>query len=289
MWKCHTCGYKFNFQKLAFERFLSSRYSSGVLTMLAMVVIMFFLGFIADPIINMYVDPYQSLLGDQDVWSEVTMKVKTPGPSFLSSWAQHFTKGLVSMGLMGFLKTLLLNPLNWLNLRHNLGMTSARTTTTGRDRAINISWVAVLIGMVSAFYFFYQWMQTVIQMSLKRVGNSVVDTAMPGDDDDLKPPAGWKRSSEKTGGSNESETHVTTDAADAHFDAAGEFAPKAGDDPPWSGIESHSDDEASKTRPGNSLESSPVLVGSLPSAPDDVGHSSAIDSVHDQSWSFASI
>lgn len=293
MWKCHTCGYKFNFQKLAVQRFLSSRFSSGALTVGVMVVIIFLLGFIADPIINLYVDPYETLLGDQTVWDEVRMKA--PGTNIISAWAQHFMKGLISMGLVGFLKTILLNPLNWLNLRHNLGMTSARTTTTGRDRAINISWIAVLIGVVSAFYFFYQWVQTMIQMSLKRVGNNIVDTQLPGDDDDLKPPPGWTPNNEHTTTATSPDgdrVHGDANPADASFTKAAHFRrlslPKESPDSPpdmdWQEItRDHAVEANGRDDP------SPILIPQQPSDSADIGRSTALDTAHDQSWSFASI
>lgn len=191
LWKCHQCGYKFNFNRLTVQRYLDSKFSSGILTVLVMLVIMFLLGFVADPILNLYADPYETIVGHEDVWQTVT--VNDPRGS-LSGWAQHFTKGMVSMGLLSFLRTMILNPFQWWNLR-NTGFVASRVSgrsATGRDRAINISWIAVAMGILSASYFFYKWVQTIIGKSLQRIGNNIVDTQLPGDDDDLKPPPGWK-------------------------------------------------------------------------------------------------
>ncbi|RMZ75681.1 hypothetical protein DV737_g5189, partial [Chaetothyriales sp. CBS 132003] len=112
----------------------------------------------------------------------------------MSGWSVHFLKGMISMGLVGFLKTALLNPFHWWNIRIN-GWSSGRSSgnlTTGRSRAVNISWIAVLIGISSAFLLFYQWTQKIIGMTLQRIGNNIVDTQLPGDDDDIKPPPGFK-------------------------------------------------------------------------------------------------
>jgi hypothetical protein len=191
LWKCHQCGYKFNFNRLTVQKYLDSKISSGLLTVVVMLVVMFFLGFVADPILNLYADPYETIVGHEDVWQSVTVNDPRGG---VSGWAQHFTKGMVSMGLLSFVRTMILNPFQWWNLR-NTGFVSSRISgrsTTGRDRAINVSWIAVAMGILSASYFFYKWVQTIIGKSLSWIGNNIVDTQLPGDDEDLKPPPGWK-------------------------------------------------------------------------------------------------
>lgn len=107
---------------------------------------MFLLGFIADPIINIYLDPYGSLSplsGSRTVYYEDES----------SSWLEHFIKGFAGLGLLSFLKVVLTSPWQWFNLRHSgiVGGT-ARGGTTGRDRMANISWLVVLIG-VGTFLF----------------------------------------------------------------------------------------------------------------------------------------
>lgn len=196
MWKCHECGHKFNFKKLTLQRFLSGRIAAAFLTTWFMIILVFFLGFVADPIINIYMDPYDSLTGRESIWDELQVGDDDPGNS-ITAWSAHFTKGFISMGLVGFIKTLVLNPWHWMNLRIG-GSLSSRTTTTGRDRNVNISWLALLIGTCTAFVFLYKWVETFIQRSLARIGNSIVDTQLPDDDDDLKPPPGWKYESAET-------------------------------------------------------------------------------------------
>jgi hypothetical protein len=192
LWKCPTCGYQFNFQKLSFQRYLGNKLFASALTVFVMILFMFLLGFVADPIINLYVDPYDTIVGNEPYWSEVDVMTRS---SSISGWSLHFTKGMISMGLVGFIKTMLLNPFNYLNIRQTgfAGTRRAGAATTGRDRAVNVSWIAVVIGITSAFYFFYKWVQTIIKHTLQRIGNHVVDTSLPGDDDDLKPPPDWKK------------------------------------------------------------------------------------------------
>lgn len=192
MWQCPTCGYKFNFTKLKFTKLLKNKLSVTVFTALFMMLVIFVLGFIADPIINLYLDPYDTIRGREPLWSGIEIHSVKSGR--MSWWGQHFAKGTVSMGLVGFVKSFMLNPLNWLNLRYNTvwGGGSGRTARTGRDRTADISWLAVIIGIGTAFVFFYKWMETIVARILTKIGNNVVDTQLPNDDDDLKPPAGWK-------------------------------------------------------------------------------------------------
>ena len=302
LWKCHECGHQFIFQKLTLQRYLDSKVSSGVLAALFMFIVMFFLGFVADPLINLYVDPYDTLVGKEDYWREIDINDSNDS---LSGWSLHFLKGMVSMGLVGFLKTALLNPFQWWNLR-TTGWSSGRstsTTTTGRDRAVNISWIAVVVGISSAFYFFYQWTQTIIGKTLQKIGNNIVDTQLPGDDDDIKPPPGYRSDLPKpTSDANAGKEGATEAGADA--------TPIAGAFPDDGSLglrkdlirpvreESTSETEKSSgVQPGNTLnetvssaqaEPEPVLLEERP-ATSETAFSSALDSARDQGWSFADV
>ena len=106
------------------------------LTILSMTLVIFLLGFIADPILNIYMDPYDSLTGRESIWDELEVRSSMNNP--VSLWTQHFAKGIMSMGVVGFLKTLVLNPFQWINVRFNsgwVGTASTRRGVTGRDRA----------------------------------------------------------------------------------------------------------------------------------------------------------
>jgi hypothetical protein len=296
LWKCHECGHQFNFQRMTIQRWLGSKLVSGVLTIGMMFIFMFLLGFIADPIINLYVDPYDTIVGNEPAWSEVDVATANGN---ISGWGLHFIKGLISMGLVGFLKTALLNPFNFFNLRGS-GFVSYRrantTTTTGRDRAVNVSWIAVAIGIMSAFYFFYKWVQKIIGHTLTRIGNNIVDTSLPGDDEDLKPPPDWKP------------TPTGTKEAEAAFEHAerlsGQIRPHddthegtaTSGSPAVPTSTSEADDKTMEnhtpthepTASGFSLNAPPV-VNQGAEARIDTGVSSALDNAREQGWSFVSI
>jgi len=289
LWKCHECGYQFNFHRLTVQKYLGSKTSSGILTILVMALIMFLLGFVADPILNLYTDPYETIVGHEDFWQEVNVNQSKDS---LSNWAQHFLKGFVSMGVLSFLRTMVLNPFQWWNLR-NSGLVTSRVSgrsATGRDRAVNISWIVVAMGVLSAAYFFYQFVQTIIGRSLQRIGNNIVDTQLPGDDDDLKPPPGFKVAESYPDLANSQDSAPgTDDAGKVHVEEVSSSKPSpsapiqprnsnpglAGHDP--SGRRSsqeagHSERDASRN--------------SMPGTWDSAGYSSALDGVHTQGWSF---
>lgn len=308
MWKCHECGHNFDFKRLTLQSYLSSRVTIGVFTVIFMVFIVFLLGFIADPIINIYMDPYESLIGRESIWDE--LEVRSSRNSHISAWSQHFAKGVISMGVVGFLKTLFLNPFQWINVRFNggwVGTSGTRRGVTGRDRAANISWIAVLIGICTAFVFFYRWMEAFVQRSLQRIGNNIVDTQLPGDDDDLKPPPGWKPTVA-------SETQSTSEQTSAETPAAS----KSTNSSPTGESQIHTDQShrtdnlpsqettmseererpsalaAEQMRPNPPPRTStPIMSGSWieveKSNEDEDDDSSALRGVHRQGWSFSNL
>jgi hypothetical protein len=106
----------------------------------------FLLGFIADPIINLYVDPVETIVY-KEFWEPSTVSGVLPTET-RPSWAEHFVKGLASLGLLSFIKAILaLSPWQWWNLRSSGVVSSGRTT--GRSRAASISWIVILIGVGS--------------------------------------------------------------------------------------------------------------------------------------------
>jgi hypothetical protein len=122
-----------------------------LLTFSILLFTMFLLGFVADPIINLYLDPYTTV-------SSVPLTklgIKSPKPIVLddepSTWFEHFLKGLASLGLLSFVKVLwMLGPTGWWNLRSSglIGGGGGRTPGgSGRDRLASISWVVVIVGV----------------------------------------------------------------------------------------------------------------------------------------------
>lgn len=109
-------------------------------------VAIFLLGFVADPIINLYLDPYDTITQrhnafDDDFFDDLGQ-----------SWTLHLFKGLASAGLLGFVKVLLVNPWQWWNLRGLGGSGRGVRGTTGRDRVESISWIVIVLGASTFLY-----------------------------------------------------------------------------------------------------------------------------------------
>lgn len=106
------------------------------LTIAILIIVVFVLGFIADPIINMYLDPWSFLTP----WSTGPDYYYDDGIDSIS-WYEHFAKGIASMGVLGFLKVLLASPLSYFRIG------GGRGRNTGRDRYEQVSWIIILIGV----------------------------------------------------------------------------------------------------------------------------------------------
>lgn len=120
------------------------------LTLLIFIATIFLLGFIADPIINLYLDPYDTIVHSRDASGRDLLNEDD------SSWTLHLMKGLASLGLLGFVKVLFtLSPWHWWNMRTS-GMLGSHGRgghgTTGRDRVANISWIVIILGAGTFLY-----------------------------------------------------------------------------------------------------------------------------------------
>lgn len=159
-WQCPTCGFKYRLARLGAGRFIGSIGKSPIiqiispikrlmnstaaqigLTGIILFVFIFILGFVADPIIGLYVDPWSYM-----PWNSFSR------PSYgyydiddePSSWYEHFAKGFASMGVLGFLKVLIASPFSY--FRFGGG---GRRATTGRDRVEQVSWIIIAVGVAT--------------------------------------------------------------------------------------------------------------------------------------------
>lgn len=161
-WHCPTCGYQYTLTRMTWARWISSQAMQVFLTSLVFLVAIFVLGFVADPIINMYVDPLGSVAGEDP--ASVVRYIKTDAGYELyvddeddldATWFDHFIKGFGALGVLGFVKVLFtMSPLNLFNIRGNFffGGGGGRPGGTGRDRVANIAWPVLLLGALTFLY-----------------------------------------------------------------------------------------------------------------------------------------
>lgn len=153
-WQCPTCGFKYRLARLGVGRFigsvgmftvfrinrnsLTSTTAAQVgLTAIILISIVFILGFVADPIINLYLDPWSFLSPFSASEPDYAYYFEDES----STWYEHFAKGFASMGVLGFLKVLIASPLSYFRIG------GGRGRTTGRDRYEQVSWIIILIGV----------------------------------------------------------------------------------------------------------------------------------------------
>jgi hypothetical protein len=143
------------------------------------------------------------------------------------------------------------------------------------------------MGVFSAAWLFYQWVQAIIGRWLQRIGNNIVDTQLPGDDDDLKPPANWKYEPSTEDARAESRDSVPLE--DEWVKDLADLPPeseKAGNKPSQVNSapnQQTSTEEDDSTEPVTARHSIP---GAFTSA---TAYSSAVDEAQHQGWSFRGI
>jgi hypothetical protein len=124
------------------------------LTAAIFLLAMFALGFVADPIINFYVDPYGTL-SSGGLGPRIEVLTDEEHGDIVLGWVEHFVKGLASLGLLSFVKVLFaLSPWQWWNLRSSgiLSGGGGRAGNTGRDRLASVSWVVIIVGITTFLY-----------------------------------------------------------------------------------------------------------------------------------------
>ena len=159
---CARCGYAYQLARVGWARRLRSPALALVLTVAILLTTIFLLGFVGDPILNLWLDPVGTIAGtvvssgslsaaerieilDDDLDLDLDL-----------GWAEHFLKGLFSLGLLGFAKAFLaMSPWQWWNLRTSgvIGSGGGRVggrrggALTGRERMESVSLTLVIIGV----------------------------------------------------------------------------------------------------------------------------------------------
>jgi hypothetical protein len=153
-WECPTCKFRYRLERMQWSRWISSTLAQVVLTLLILFTTIFLLGFVADPIISLWLDPIGTL-----TTNPFSSRTGYPIPGYEdeeATWADHILKGLASLGLVGVAKAALaMGPWQWYHLR-NSGLLGggARNgrAATGRDRLESVTWWVVFVGLMTVLY-----------------------------------------------------------------------------------------------------------------------------------------
>ncbi|KAH6603902.1 zinc finger protein [Trichoderma cornu-damae] len=181
-WQCPTCKFSYRLVRLHWASMLSSKWAQAGLTLFLLAASIFVLGFLADPILGLWVDPVGTV--SDAVTSVVTdiEALKSPDWEPPTTWGEHFLKGFFSLGLVGIFKSMLaVSPWHWWNLRSLTG--TGRRQGSGRARVENISLVFVIIGALTALMGIWKGVKKLSERVLKNVSERVLDVGA--DDGDV--------------------------------------------------------------------------------------------------------
>ncbi|GES64027.1 RING finger domain protein [Aspergillus terreus] len=176
-WHCPTCGFQYRLDRLKWAHWIGSTLAQLALTVVILICTVFLLGFVADPILNYYLDPVGAIYSD----------ILEPDPVLpadeTSSWVEHFAKGLASLGVLSFIKAMFaLSPWNFFNTRSSVVFGNGRTT--GRNRVASISWMVILVGVVTFLWTVFKGVRSWSGRTLQHAGERVMDVPLPDDEDE---------------------------------------------------------------------------------------------------------
>lgn len=178
-WQCPTCKFSYRISRLHYASIVSSKWAQIALAVVFVVLSLFVLGFIGDPIFDLWMDPLGAI---GDTFTSVVTDIEAIRPSRYetpATWYEHFAKGFFSLGVVGIIKSFIgAAPWHWISLRSSLG---GRRQAGGRARVENISIIFVLIG---AFTFLLAIWKAVKALSV-RILQSVSDSVLDVEEDDV--------------------------------------------------------------------------------------------------------
>ncbi|CAK7267452.1 hypothetical protein SEPCBS119000_002561 [Sporothrix epigloea] len=201
-WKCPTCGYEYRMQRLSWGKLVSNKITRACLTLLLFCLTIFVLGFVADPLMDLWTDPTGLILDtfldldDLDASEDFLVQVHDAwhGGSSGSvvgdfvepaSWWEHFAKGFFSLGIVGMVKTFfVISPFTWMNLR-SIGLGRRRRRVGGGSgRYDSMGWVFVFVGAFTFLVASWKGISYVCGRFLERASERIIDIGAGEPDED---------------------------------------------------------------------------------------------------------
>lgn len=169
--------------RLRWAAMLSSKLVQVGLTCVASLLCIYMLGWVADPILDLWFDPMGTI---SDTVANVVRDVearKTAYQSQPATWDEQFLKGFLSLGIIGFFKTIfIMTPWDWFNLR-GTGMLRGRRGG-GRARLDNTNLVLVAVGAITFLMGIWRLVQAFSRRLLKSASDRVLDVGNEDEDED---------------------------------------------------------------------------------------------------------
>ncbi|XXG97173.1 hypothetical protein Hte_003468 [Hypoxylon texense] len=184
-WRCDRCLYQYRMERLNWAQRLRSPIVALGLTVLILLTTIFVLGFIADPILNLWLDPVGTI-ADTVTTGHIGLDDDIDLLPDEAGWIEHFLKGLFSLGLLGFVKAfLVMSPWQWWNLRTS-GIIGGggRRGGTGRERMESINLLLVLIGVFTFLYAVWKTTRKWTEQTLDRASQRILNVQRENNDDE---------------------------------------------------------------------------------------------------------
>ncbi|KAI0016624.1 hypothetical protein F4780DRAFT_758464 [Xylariomycetidae sp. FL0641] len=172
-YECSRCKYRYQFTRLTWAQRLRSPLLTLAITIGILLTTVFLLGFVADPILSLWLDPVGAI--KDSVVSSGGPPLDDEDPE---GWFEHFLKGIFSLGLLGFVKTFLtLSPWQWWNLRSSgiVGGGGGRRVGTGRDRMENINLTLVVLGVITFLWTVWKMTRKWTERTLDRASQRILN------------------------------------------------------------------------------------------------------------------
>ncbi|EGX48034.1 hypothetical protein AOL_s00081g361 [Orbilia oligospora ATCC 24927] len=191
-YKCPTCHFEYRFLRLRVAQMMASTVLVGSITALILLITVYILGFVADPIINLYINPWYAVDGGNFSFTINGFTVYGPAlhntprsPPIPRSAVgvgivEHMVRGLSALGLIGFGKVLIFSH-HW--IRYIFGGPGVRRGD-GRDRLGQLSWIIIIWGVVNFLIFVWGYVKGWTKNILDKIAAGVADIGSEDDDEE---------------------------------------------------------------------------------------------------------
>lgn len=182
-WQCPTCKFQYRLERMKWSRLIISPITRIGITLTVILAAIFISGFFADYIINLYTHPLSTI---SYISSEGRATQYQEDDD--SSWAVHFLKGFVSIGVLGIVKTTLaMSSWQWVFKGFGVGRVRRRDQQP-HDILNGIPWIVVIFGVITFFVAIWKFVTAWTNSILEKAGESVADVLESNDEEEIEVP-----------------------------------------------------------------------------------------------------
>ncbi len=166
-WQCPTCRFRYRLERMRWAQWINSTgklAAAGIkqikqttyilikrivvqilLTLLVIFTTVFLLGFCAEPLLNFYLDPFDSFTSWLP-WPTAPKVASSHRDGQSQSWLDHLLKGLATLGVLGCVKACGALPWRIWRSRFSTGR-AGRAMPSGRQRIEDVGILVLVVGV----------------------------------------------------------------------------------------------------------------------------------------------